>query len=242
MKLARAIAACFSFALLAAALPLHAAEAHAANVGATRLELPVPDGFVDPSTTVPALKTLGERLTPNTNRLLAIFVAEADAKLAARNEPPPLKRYFMVQTWRQMETAKMSIADFDQVKSLMRQQYQSLLAEHSAAAQSHLDTAARTIGQEAGIDKLSLKLGELQGLEIFDERASSISLLAMSLMSVQANDKTLQRPMAMGITTARIKGKLIYFYAYSVYESAQDLDWIRTVTKDWLPKAASAND
>jgi hypothetical protein len=152
-----------------------------------------------------------------------------------------MKRYFMVQTLRKLEAATFTASDFEPVKTLLRQQYQSLLVNQSANVQSHLDAAARTIGKEAGIDKLSLKLGEMKGLDVFDEQPSSISLLAVTMITVQADGKTVQAPMAVGMTTATLKGKLVYFYAYSLYESAQDLEWIRTVTRDWLPKAAGAN-
>ena len=207
----------------------------------TLVQLPVPAGFADPSRALPQMRQLGERMTPATNRLLAIFMSQADLDSALAGVQPAMARYFMAQTLRQTESSQLSASDFDQVKTLLRQQYQSLLSELGPKVQGELDRAAREFGRDAGQDTLVLKAGELKGLEVFDERAGSISLLAATQYRVQVGERSEEIPMAMGITTAVIKGKLVYFYAYSVYRSAADLDWVRSVTLDWLPLVASSN-
>ena len=180
-------------------------------------------------------------MTPASNRLLAIFMSQADINSALAGQQPAMARYFMAQTLRQTESSQISEADFAQVKTLLRQQYQSLLTELGPKVQNELDRAAREMGRDLGQDLLVLKAGELKGLEVFDERAASISLLAATKYRVQVGDNVSEVPMAMGITTAVIRGKLVYFYAYSVFQSAADLDWVRSVTRAWLPLAASSN-
>ncbi len=44
----------------------------------TLVQLPVPAGFADPSRALPQMRQLGERMTPPSNRLLAIFMSQAD--------------------------------------------------------------------------------------------------------------------------------------------------------------------
>ncbi len=207
----------------------------------TLVQLPVPAGFADPTRVLPQMRQLGERMTPATNRLLAIFMAQTDIDSSLAGQQPAMSRYFMAQTLRQTETSQISEGEFGQVKTMLRQQYQSLLKQIGPKVQGELDRAAREIGQDAGQESLSLKTGELKGLEVFDERAGSISLLAATQYQVQVGDRVNEVPMAMGITTAVIKGKLVYFYAYSVYRGAADLEWVRSVTRDWLPLAVSSN-
>ena len=207
----------------------------------TLLQLPVPAGFADPSRALPQMRQLGERMTPASNRLLAIFMSQADIDSALAGVQPAMARYFMAQTLRQTESSQISTSEFDQVKTLLRQQYQTLLNEMGPKVQGELDRAAREIGRDAGQDTLVLKAGELKGLEVFDERAGSISLLAATRYKVQVGERSEEIPMAMGITTAVIKGKLVYFYAYSVFRSSADLEWVRSVTREWLPLAASSN-
>jgi hypothetical protein len=229
--------------LFLAAPAAWAADAtYAAPIGRALVALPVPTGFVEPSRSLPPMRTLGERMTPPSNRLLALFIAEADERDAREGRNPGMLRYYMAQTLRQTEEQSLSGAEFGQVKTLLRQQYQQLLSSVAGAAQGHLDNAMREIGRDAGQDLPSLKLGELRGLEVFDERDASISLLAMTKLGVQqAGGQVLEVPLAMSITTARVKDKLVYFYAYSQYRDKADLDWLRATTREWLPQLAAAN-
>ena len=212
-----------------------------APIERTLVQLPVPAGFADPSRALPQMRQLGERMTPATNRLLAIFMSQADIDSALAGQQPAMSRYFMAQTLRQTESSQISEGEFDQVKTMLRQQYQSLLSQIGPKVQDELNRAAREIGRDVGQESLSLKAGELKGLEVFDERAASISLLAATKYQVQVGERVEEVPMAMGITTAVIKGKLVYFYAYSVFRSAADLEWVRSATREWLPLAASSN-
>ncbi len=235
--------------LLALSLPLLAADgAHAADatyqapIGRALVELPVPPGFIEPSRSVPPLRTLGERMTPPSNRLLALFVSDSDERDAREGRQPGMARYYMAQTLRQTEEQALGGDDFGQVKTVLRQQYQQLLSSVAGTAQGHLDNAMREIGRDAGQDAPNLKLGELRGLDVFDEREGSISLLAMTKLAIQqAGGQVLEIPIAMSITTARVKDKLVYFYAYSQYRDKTDLDWLRGTTRDWLPRLAAAN-
>lgn len=228
-------------------LSMTAGPGHAAvddvpvNVGRTLLQLPLPPGFVDPAKPLPPMRQLGERMTPPSNRLLAIFIADDDLARAQAGQPPQMARYFMAQTLRQTEDSPITEAEFQGVRQLLRQQYQSLLTQIAAQAQGHLDNAARDIGRDAGVDALSLKMGELKGLEVFDDQATSISLLAATKYAVQVSGQTQEIPMAMGITTATLRGKLVYFYAYAVYRGPADLDWVREATRAWLPRAQASN-
>lgn len=216
-------------------------EPYTANVGLTLLKLPLPEGYVEPTRSVPQFRQLGERMTPPTNRLLAIFVSKADEAAARTGVPPSMQRYFMVQTFRQSEQGSITLTEFEPVKAMLRQQYQQMLDQSGALVQGQLDKAAREMGRDAGIDNLTMKVGEMKGLEVIDERELSISLLALTKYAVQAGERTEEIPMAMTITTGITKGKVVYFYAYARYSGAADLQWLRTVTRQWVQQAAEAN-
>jgi hypothetical protein len=229
--------------LFLAACGSAAAQAlYPAPIGRALVDLPVPPGFVEPSRSVPPLRTLGERMTPPSSRLLALFIGESDERDAREGRQPTMARYFMAQTLRQTEEQVLGSADFGVVKNMLRQQYQQLLTSVTGAAQGHLDNAMREIGRDAGQEVPSLKIGEMRGLDVFDEREGSISLLAMTKLALQQpGGQVVEMPLAMSITTARVKDKLLYFYAYSQYRSAADLDWLRATTREWLPRLAAAN-
>lgn len=210
-------------------------------VGLALVEMPVPEGFADGLRGLPPMRQLAERMTPPSNRLLALFVSEADRQRLDAGQSPVLERYFMAQTLRQAENETLGLADFGNVREMLRTQYQTMFKSLAPAFQQMLDQAAGSLQRAAGLDTLSLKIGEMQGLEIFDDRPSSISLLAVTKYAVQANGRTEEIPMAIGITTAVLKRKLVYFYAYSTYRAPADLDFVRKSTLAWLPRAASAN-
>lgn len=234
------MAACGLF--LAAGGAAAADAGYQVPIGRTLVELPVPPGFVEPSRSVPPLRALGERMTPPSNRLLALFIAETDERDAREGRQPAMARYYMAQTLRQAEERSLAGADFGVVKDMLRKQYQQLLSSVTGAAQGHLDNAMRELGRDAGQPAPTLKIGELRGLDVFDEREASISLLAMTKLAVQQGDgQVLEMPLAMSITTARVKDKLLYFYAYSQYRDEADLDWLRATTREWLPRLAAAN-
>jgi hypothetical protein len=234
--------------LLPVAATAQAADARAeaattspTSIGLTLIEVPIPDGFADASRALPALRQLGERLTPPGNRLLALLIPRADMALARTGQPPSMQRYMMVQTLRQTENQTLTESDFEGVRKLLREQYQGLLKSATPAVQGLLDNSAREIGRDAGVDGLQLKVGDMQGLEVFDERPWSISLLAATRYAVQVGEQTQEVPMAVGITTALVRGKVVYFYAYALFQASDDLDWVRSVTRAWLPLAAKAN-
>lgn len=231
-------------ACLIALAPMHSRAAESdvqAPIGLKLLDLPVPAGFVEVLRDLPQMRLIGDRMTPPSNRLLALFMSQEDHQRARTGQAPGMQRYFMAQTLRQAEAAVVSDAEFAQVKDLLRQQYQSLLKEARAQAQDLLDSATREIGRDAGIESLSLMAGEMKGLEVFDERPGSISLLAATRFVLQAEGRSEEVPMAMAITTAVFKGKLLYFYAYAVAREPNALDWLRSATRDWLALAAASN-
>lgn len=231
-----------SLGLLSAGSAQAADDSYQVPVGRALLQLPVPPGFVEPSRSIPNFRTLGERMTPPGNRLLALFIAEGDERLALSGQPPTMQRYYMAQTLRQTEEQSLGSDDFGQVKELLRKQYQQLLSNVTGAAQNLLDKAMTEIGRDAGQAAPTLKIGELRGLEVFDEREGSISLLAATKLAVQQPGGEMQDvPLAMSITTARVKDKLLYFYAYSHFRDKADLDWLRSTTREWLPRLAAAN-
>ncbi len=227
---------------LLAAAPLRAAEDPiTAPVGTALLKLPVPAGFVEPSRSVPPLRQTAERMTPPANRLLALFVDSQDEATARGGQPPAMARYFMVQAFRQAEGGKLGLADFQPVKTQLREQYRQILVQAGGQVQGQLDRVAGEIGRDAGVEGLQLKIGEMKGLEVFDEREHAISLLALSKYAIQAGERSEEVTMAMSITTAVLQGKVVYFYAYARYGGAADLDWLRSQTRAWVQRAGALN-
>lgn len=235
MPLFRTLCAALSLLCFLPAAPAQTtAPAFKAMVGLAEVQIPSPAGFSEASATAPALRQLGETNTPPSNRLLAFFVADADLKLVASNERPSLSRYFMVQTLRSTERDVISTQGMREVKDLLRTQYKSVLSQAQPQIESHLAAVSQKLGAQAGRPELNIKVGEILPLEVFDERTYSISFAALSKVTLTTDAVTREVPLVVAMTTLTVRGKLVYFYAYSVYDVPDDVAWARTATTEWL--------
>jgi hypothetical protein len=147
----------------------------------------------------------------------------------------------LVQTLRAQERSGTTEGEFSAAREFMRKQYQVVFAKAVSAAQDDLDSAVSAIGDKTGIPDLKLKIGEVKPLEIFEDTSMAMSVLLLTSFEMQASGKLDQVPLVMSAAFALVKGKLLYFGAYSGYHSSQDADWVRSQTRDWLSRVAKAN-
>src|SRR5687767_8310783 len=87
--------AAFGAAFMAAAPALSAQTE--VTVGGSPIRIPSPPGFHEVSELSPATRRLAETMTVPGNRLLAVFVSEADLGRLMAGDPAKFERYMMVQ-------------------------------------------------------------------------------------------------------------------------------------------------
>lgn len=232
---------CFVFLLSLISQLSFAQQFIKANIGKEEILLPTIENYSDPSVLLPQMKTLGETMTPASNRLLAILINDDNIADGISGKAPKLERYFMIQTLRSHENDTLTPEIFAEILGMIKNNYQSIFAKASGKIQNELDIASKKFGAQAGGKEMSLKMGELKLIEIFDEKIDSISALAMTKMSVAFEGTTKEIPVALSISTNKIKGKVVYFAAYSIYKDEQDFAWIKQKTSDWVTQAITAN-
>ena len=213
----------------------------AAHVGDTPIAISAPAGFADPSGASPEMRTVAETLTPPDNRLLALFVPEADIKRAASGQSPELTRYFMVQTSRKAESAKVSARDFEQFRTTFTQQQHDAIKSANDDLQKNLDVASKELGRKFQDSELAIKAGEIKPLGMFDAGGSSFGMTALTNYSGMVDGKKNDVVLAMATTIALVKGKIVFLYAYSVYKSNDDVDWTIAQSRLWLSSISSLN-
>ncbi|MBM3394382.1 MAG: hypothetical protein FJY37_07090 [Betaproteobacteria bacterium] len=214
-----------------------AAEEVVAVVGATEIVLPVPEGFVEPTQVSPSARQFAERITPDLNRLLALFVRPPSAS----DDGIGWTRYYMVQTLRAAEQLTVTAEQFDTVRGYLRDQSQTLMDNLEGYIADQAERSSEEIGRDYGIEDLDLKVGELKVIEVFNDTAEAISLLALSRIKVNVGGQSSETPVCNGITALRLRNKIIYFFAYSQFDSGKDLKWVREVSLEWIGRALSAN-
>ena len=221
---------------------IHAAGTSAvAKIDSVSVSLPIPPTFTEPSAGAPEVRTLGETITPPTNRLLAILVPVRYETQTRFGNIPELDRYFLIQTPRKSETSSWTTADFSKLKAILRAQHQQFLNRATPQIQGLIDSKLqdKSLALDPGVT--DLRVGEIRVQEIFDEKPRSISLLALTKYTVRTGDKIQEQPMAMAYTTQLIKGKIVFFYAYSYLRSPADIDWIRRQTRLWINRVDAEN-
>ena len=213
----------------------------AEQIGGVKITISAPQGFVEPSSVSADLRHFGETITPPTNRLLALFVLDADIIRSAAGKAPEFKRYFMAQTLRKIESLSLSLRDFAKIKDIVRKQHQELFDRQKSTNQSNIDSAMHNLGQRYDNPSLSLRLGDTLALGVFDERENSISVATVTKYKVMLHGKSDEVPMAVVMTFAFAKGKTFYLYTYSTYKSDADLQWVRSASQEWVSRIAGLN-
>lgn len=78
-------------------------------------------------------------------------------------------------------------------------------------------------------------------LDVFEGTNTTIGMVSLTTMAVGTARGSVDVPLVVSMTTAIVKGKLLYFYAYSRYASKDDADWVRAQATAWLPRLRADN-
>ena len=221
--------------------PALSASSVVETVGGTPITVPAPPGFTDPSSISKDLQSVGEAMTPPTNRLLALFISEPDIKRVSSGKSATLSRYFMAQTMRKLESTNVSVRDFVKLREMFKQQQRDLLERHKSKSQQNIDAASKELGRKYQDPSFAMKVGEISPLGVFLDGDTSVGMAALIKYSFVIDGKTEETPMAMAMTIALVKGRIIYLYAYSTYKSNADAEWVRSVSRQWMSSVASFN-
>ena len=235
--------------LAAAAALFSTAAAHAAPVsrsasvpfGKANVQLPVPDGFADPSATPPTALGIMTKALPESNRLIAMMLSQDFLDRRAAGDPVHLSRYILVQTYRAAEQAGMSTDDFGQLKDMFRKQGDQILKGTQATAQEGIDRAAKDVGRITGDKSVSFKTGEMKTLGVFDEQPNSISLATLQPVTTSDKNGSRSKNQVMAMSIVRIAGRPVGVSIYSDYDSPADIDWAERQVTAWVKRLNELN-
>ncbi len=203
-------------ALLLAAAPAWAAP-FAVRVGDARIGLNAPPGFADTGFIgSPRLQELAESLTAASNRILLFAISDADLRTFMQGDQPELGRFMIAVTPQALQAEDVSVRRFDAFVA------DALRGLGAPAPQEdikkYLDTRPR--GKTSLISELrrdTTVVSVLQGTRVpdRDEHAPPQYLLSTT-------------------TLLNLRGKALSISVYSIYESADDLAWIKLATVRWI--------
>lgn len=205
-------------ALLLAAVPAWAAP-FAVPLGDTRIGLEAPPGFADTGFTgSPRLREIAESLTSASNRILLFAISDGDLRLFMQGDRPELRRFMIAVTPRALEDQSVTTRQFDAFVG-------DVLRELGGPAPAQGDVLKYLDAQPRG--KAAL-LGELR------RDTTVVSVLQGTRLPDPPGYGAKPEYMLSTTTLLALRGKALSVSVYSMYESADDLAWIKLATARWI--------
>jgi len=226
--------------LLAASLLILTPQTRAVEivVGRTHLAIPAPAGFAPVTSQMKAYSDVADRFVPPTNVQFAEFISNADASLAASGGVPESQRNFTVQTSKQMIQSLVSTADFDELKSTIKNQNAEMLKQAEAQVPGWLDKVSKGISDDYNVDA-NLSLTQVLPLPPHVETARSLAF--SMIVKFQTNDADGKAVPFVGVVTTtfvHVQGKILFLYANA---EKTGLQWSRTESQKWAEMVVAAN-
>ena len=194
-----------------------AASPFAVQLGDTRVALDAPPGFSDvQSTGSPRLLELAEQLTSASNRILLFALEDIDVRRFTVGDTPEFRRYCLVVTPKPFEGARVSQVAFRQlVADAMRDVGEPIPS--GTDVREHLDSRRGKPALLAELRHDPDVESVLQGARMPEQRGREGPKYLLS-----------------STTLLLVRGRALNVSLYTAYDTAADLDWIRTAPLRWI--------
>ncbi len=213
-------------ALLLASFPSAAfAAPFAVLVGEAKLALDTPVGFADVQATgSPRLLELGEALTSASNKILLFALEDSDVRRFTVGDAPELRRYAIVVTSRDLQTARVTMAAFHaQVADATRDL--GSLPDPKVELRKYLDAEPRG-------PKLLAELRRDQDV---------MSVMQGARLPEPPRSREPPRYLLSSRTLMLIRGKVLNLALYTSQDGPEDVEWLRAATLRWIDELRELN-
>ena len=206
-------------------VPAFAAVSQVVIDGRVRINIPVPDGFVDVTKTAPRVTSFFQE-TDTTNRVLAVLLSTEDAQ----SEDPELHRYLVIKVSPSVESHRITPRNFVEVRNYMRDQ---------VTIDEMFESAGEELNQQ--LDKMGIQIGEMKYVPFDSESEKHIGISFLMNASAEVEGKRVDRIVASSFAMILAKERMFNIYVYSGYYAADDLIWTQNVLKNWAGAIIKAN-
>lgn len=211
--------------LLAAFSTTVLAAPFAVQVGEMKLALDTPSGFADVQATgSPRLLELGEQLTSATNKILLFALEDGDVRRFTVGDSPELRRYAIIVTPRDLQTARVTAAGF---RSLVTDAMRDVGTppDPKLALRTYLDAEPRRPKLIAELRKEQDVVSIMQGARLPDPPRS----------------KSEPRYLLNSVTFMLVRGKALNLSLYTLHGGPDDVEWLRAATLRWIEELQQLN-
>ncbi len=122
-----------------------------------------------------------------------------------------------------------------------KDQQNVLFNKHKDKIDSLLEDATKKMSKEYDL-LLKMKLGENISLGVFLEQPNAFGFTNLMKYRVATEGEELDSIVAVGSSFILTRGKMLFTYVYSVYETQDDVDWVRSKSKEWVNSLLVSNE
>ncbi|MBD2019547.1 hypothetical protein H6F43_05025 [Leptolyngbya sp. FACHB-36] len=208
------------------------------SVGGTRLAIPTPNGYAPVTPAMKVLNRFLDNLVPPNNKRFLTFIPQTEVQRALKDEIPNLERTLNVQVSRRIENAKLSQANFAQVKTLLRQENNKIFEQVRRGLPTSTNRINQATENQFNVNS-ALQISNIIPLEPHEEsaRTMAFSLLA-KVNATGENGQRISDTIAGTATLVYVRQKFLFLYCYG---GEKDLQWTRTASKNWTAAVLAAN-
>ncbi|MBC7802445.1 MAG: hypothetical protein H7Y16_01100 [Candidatus Parcubacteria bacterium] len=215
--------------LLAVLPPTAAAAPFTIRLGLERIVLDTPPGFTDTTDLAsPRLQDLADTLTSASNRILMFALSDADVRRFTQGEMLDAKRYMIAVTPKGLERERVTPA---QLAAYIGDSMQGLgKPVESTDIVKFLE--AQPIGKAHLIAELKREPNVVSVLQATRHPPLPGKVFWES-----------SRPQYLFFTTTifLVRGKAIQLAVFSLYDGAEDVEWLKTITLRWQEELQRLN-
>jgi len=216
--------------ILLSALSLQcAAVPFTVRLGLERIVLDTPPGFTDTTELAsPRLQDHSETLTPASNRILMFALSDGDVRRFTQGERLDYRRYMIAVTPRGLEHVRVSP---DQFAALVTESLQDL-GKPVASPDLIKFLESQPVGKASLISELK------------KEPAVASVMQATRLPPLPAAtfwESSKPQYLCFTTTLFLVRGKALQLRVFTLYDSPDDTDWLKTITQRWQDELLRLN-
>jgi len=232
--------ACLSIASVASAtFAVAPAAAESIAVGATRIELSAPAGYVSYRQFGDELEALLRTAVPINNILIDGYVAKADAAKFALREPAEFDRYFLAEVERSTLQLELSDAAFAELKRYMKQKLTDARSNRKKEATNvRISARGLKISRAPGAHLDEIGSDQLGLVEFLPETPRAMGYITASRT---VDDGATPGTAITAITLVKVQGRVLLLHTVSAYRGGSDLRWLRQHSVAWTKQVIAAN-
>ena len=217
---------------------LSVASAEEVDVGGQMIEIPTPAGFTN---LVPAHSPYYETSkafeAPGNIRYVSLLPKET-AEILEKGGFATYRRYMNVETARNISARNISTVQFEELRDVLRNQLNEMMANVEEALPGIIDKANADISEEFDAD-LELSVGDLVPLPVHQDSANAIAYTMFMTVASSADGVAEELEVSSAtMLTLLVNERVLFLY---VYGTEDDVEWTRSTAASWADAILAAN-